>query len=268
MKQALGIWLQIKSRLVGTPLEGAAQRARWLLKARKRHKHPELWELYLEEHWLPVILQRLLKNDSRCVDAGCHIGSFLSLLANYAPNGRHVAFEPSMTKSAWLKRQFPQAEIFSYALGDASGVAVFEEDFANPGYSHLQQDSGGSAARSVARYEVQVRRLDDILLEGEKVDFIKLDIEGSELAALRGATKLMKKWRPAIMFECGTEYHSSERRKELYSFVTDDLGYEVFSFTDFVFHKGKLSFDEFRKCGLYPFRAFNFLAFAQPDSIS
>ena len=42
--------------------------------------------------------------------------------------------------------------------------------------------------------------------------------------------------------------------------ITQDLGYDIFSFTDFLFDKGEMTYDEFRKCGLYPFRALNFVA--------
>ena len=63
------------------------------------------------------------------------------------------------------------------------------------------------------------------------------------------------------MFECGTEYQISEQRRAIYSLLTE-LGYEMYCFGDFLFDKGALSYDEFRKCGLYPFRAFNFVATA------
>src|SRR5215203_5231064 len=93
----------LKSRLIGTHAEELSKRFRWLLSARERRKHPELWELYLEEFRLPLILQRLLGENSCGVDVGCHLGSFLALLTELAPNGRHIAFEPIAYKSTWLK---------------------------------------------------------------------------------------------------------------------------------------------------------------------
>src|SRR5689334_3504563 len=107
MAATLPYLLFVKSLLVRTPLEAATKQLRWLLEAKKRREHPELWELYLEDRRLCEVLQRLLANDSCGVDVGAHIGSFLSLLMTYAPNGRHVAFEPSTTKSKWLTRRFP-----------------------------------------------------------------------------------------------------------------------------------------------------------------
>jgi FkbM family methyltransferase len=249
--------LLVKSRIVGTPLEDLAKDWRWLLSTRQRAKHPELWELYLEEKRLPAVLKKLLEPTSCGVDVGAHIGSFLSLLVRYAPQGYHTAIEPSATKSRWLERKFPAVTVMPVAVSNENGNAVFEEDQARPGYSRLR---GEAASRDALCYEVETRRLDDLCIK--RVDLLKLDVEGAELLALRGATQLINSWRPAILFECGSEYAPEKiNRRDLYHHLNEVLGYDVFSFTDFLFReKGALSFDEFRKCGIYPFRAFNFVA--------
>ena len=196
------------------------------------------------------------------VDVGGHIGSFLNLLIRYSPQGQHIVFEPSFTKSQWLRSQFPEAKVFPYAVSNEAGAALFQEDCVRPGLSALQSGSWQPAAKMVS-YEVQTCRLDEVLLEMGRFDLIKLDIEGGELAALQGAVKIVKRWHPIIIFECGPERQLDERklsRKSLYKFITQDLGYDIFSFTDFLFDKGEMTYDEFRKCGLYPFRALNFVA--------
>lgn len=257
--------LYFKAKIVGTPFEIPAQKLRWFLGARERLKHPELWELYLEERRLPLVLQRVLSRDSCGIDVGCHIGSFLSLLKRSAPDGRHVAFEPSATKAKLLKRHFPTTEIHTLAISDVNGRAFFQENYSQPGYSQLQGEKKSMAA-GVISYEVEVRRLDDMLIGKDRIDLIKLDIEGTELAALRGACRVIKQFRPVLIFECGSEYGMAEKtssRRELYDCLTDDLGYVILTFSDFLFDKGSMTFDEFRKCGLYPFRAFNFVALPQ-----
>ena len=254
--------LYLKSLIVGTALEDPAKYLRWLLGTKQRLKHPELWELYLEERRLPQVLQRVLSESSCAVDVGCHIGSFLSLLIKYAPSGRHIAFEPSPKRSELLKRHFPAVTIYDCAVNDKAGTASFQEDSSHPGYSHLRGDTNATTAH-LTSYEVKTCRLDDLLLENDRLDLIKLDIEGGELSALRGAAKVIDKFRPTIIFECGSEYGLAEQkisRRDLYNFITDDLKYNIFTFVDFLFDKGPISFDEFEKCGLYPFRAFNFVA--------
>ena len=265
-KSSLPITLWLKSLVVGTPFEILAKDLRWLLEARQRYAHPELWELYLEERRFPLVLQRLLNEESSCIDVGGHIGSFLRLLKKYAPKGQHSVFEASSTKSRWLKNRFPDVRVFPYAVSDRTGRAVFEEHYARSGYSALQRETAKVRAEC-ATYEVETRRLDDVLLEMERVDLIKLDIEGGELAALRGAVGKIKKCNPAIIFECGSEYWLAKNnlsRLELYNFITGDLRYDLFSFSDFLFEKGSMSYEEFRKYGLYPFRGFNFLALPRP----
>ena len=243
--------LQLKAHLVGTSLEPLAHRTRWVMGALQRFRHPELWELYLEEKRLPLILSMILTKTC-CMDVGAHIGSFLSLLIRFAPAGPHIAIEPSSTKARILRRRFPNVLVLEEAVSDHDGYASYSENEQLPGFSKL-----GDGPNS---YNVRTRRIDSIPIRC--LDFIKLDIEGHELAALRGATDTIKHFKPALMFECGTEYVADKIDKEaLYSEITDCLGYQIYSFGDFLFNKGSLSFDEFKKCGIYPFRALNFLAF-------
>jgi FkbM family methyltransferase len=233
-----------------------------VLSAGSRSRHPELWELFLEEVRMPLVLQKVLQHDSCAVDVGGHVGSFLSLLIKYAPAGQHTVFEPSLTKSQWLRRRFPDVRVFSCAVANEAGAAVFEEDYARPGFSALQRGSREPAA-NINRYKVETCRLDDVLFEMGRIDLIKLDIEGGELAALHGAVKIIEKWNPVIIFECGPEHWLAERklnRMALYKLVTEDLGYNILCFADFLFNKGEMGYDEFRKCGIYPFRALNFIA--------
>jgi FkbM family methyltransferase len=259
--------LYLKSLIIGTPLGELATKLRWLYGIKYRHRHPEHWEVYLEGQRLPLILQKVLSETSCGVDVGCHIGSFLSLLMKYAPRGRHIAFEPSQTRGNRLKSRFPNATIHNCAVSDWAGVAVFEENETELGYSRLQGMVHATNANTTS-YEVEVCRLDDILLRETKIDLLKLDIEGGELAALRGAVQSIRKFQPVIIFECGPEYGMTEQklsRRALYEFITQDLSYDIFSFVDFLFDKGPMTYDEFRKCGLYPCRAFNFIAQPSPS---
>jgi FkbM family methyltransferase len=258
----LSSWL--KSWVIGSPVYGAAKSIRWLMGARQRLRHPELWELHLEERFMPQVLARLLSPSSCVVDVGCHVGSFLAMVLQTADKGHHVAFEASPERSALARRRFPVVEFFSVAVGDRNGKATFAEDRDTAGYSHLTKDRNHPGRMSY--YEVDVCRLDDILLDRERVDLIKLDIEGGELAALKGATKLIAKWHPTIIFECSSEYDLRAcglDRRDLFDLLAGH-GYEILTLTDLLFDKGGMGFDEFRRCGLYPFRAFNFIALHRP----
>lgn len=252
-----------KAFLVGTPFEPAALRLRWLLNFPQRYRHPELWGIYLEEVHLPKVLRKLLKPDSCGIDVGAHIGSFTSLLLQIAPKGKHVAIEASPSKGAWLKKWFRDVDVRSVAASDSNGTATFQEDIQLSGYSRLSTESANDHCIS---YSVETCRLDSILSQYH-VDLLKIDVEGLELSVLRGAIETVARCRPAILFECGSEYAFGDRgisRRELYDFLTLELKYSISTFADFLFDKGGMEFDEFRRCGLYPFLAFNFVALPLP----
>jgi FkbM family methyltransferase len=253
--------IRVKSLLISTPFEGIAKQLRWIAEMPHRMRHPELWGLYSEERWIKRILQARLTKTSCVVDVGAHLGSFLNTAINLAPQGRHIAFEPSPTRCPLLRRKFPQATIFEIAAGEQNTDATFAEDRYLPGFSRLLTE----ADKHVETYTVQVRRLDEILADIGKIDLIKLDIQGAELSALKGAKSIIAKWQPLIIFECGQEYGAAEAgydRKLLYDYLVE-IGYSVSTPVDFFFSKGPMSFNEFKKCGLYPFTAMNFIASSQ-----
>jgi len=251
--------LAFKARLVGTPLEDVAKHIRRAIGFRHRLKHPEMWEIFLEDSLFPTVLAKLLTDKSNVVDVGCHIGSFISAASRIAPNGCHILIEPTPAKCELLRVKFPKATLHQVAVSDTNGIATFEENLTHSGLSRLQGSSAADGSTSC--YPVKVAKLDDLLLE--KVDLLKMDIEGNELAALRGAVGIITRDQPPIIFECGSEYSLDAigaSRKDLFEFITNELGYSIYTFTDFLYDKGSMSFSEFKKCGLYPFRAFNFVA--------
>ena len=252
--------LRVKSLIVGTPIEGIVTSLRWYLGFVNRFRFPEMCEAYLEERRLPAVLRKLLpRRDANCVDVGCHIGSFLNLLVRMFPEGRHVAIEASPRKAAWLQNKFLGAVIHNVAVAAVPGTATYEDNLRLPGYSRLVNT--GDRGEGNSYYDVNVTTLDDLLLT--KIDLLKIDIEGGELSALKGATKTIAGSRPIILFEVGSEYALEKihvSRRELYDLLTEHLGYSIYTFTDILFDKEAMEFGEFRKCGTWPFRAFNFVA--------
>ena len=134
------------------------------------------------------VLMRLADADWLAIDAGANIGAMTGALAARA--GEVWAFEPHPDVCRSLRANvarfagrpgFAPARVFETALSDADGEARLEtpEGFAgNRGLGRVAPDGG---------IPVRAARL-DTLLGGREVGVLKLDVEGHELAALRGAS--------------------------------------------------------------------------------
>ena len=247
--------MKFKSMLVATPLEGIAKRLQWAIGAKNRIAHPELIELHLDQVRIDEVVRRLTKPTSNILDVGCHIGSFLSLALKVSPKGKHIAIEALPDKAAALKRKFPTVRIEATAVSDICGNAVFERNLTHPGHSRLRD--GMKTHGELRQVEVKVTTIDNLDLGA--VDFVKMDIEGAELYALKGGQQFFRQ-RPPFIFEYGVAEYGKQNPEPIYRYVTETMGYKIFTFCDFLYDKGPLSLDEMRKCGLYPFRAFNFVA--------
>ena len=153
-------------------------------------------------------VQRLLRPGMTVLDIGAHHGLYTLLAAKrVGRRGRVIAFEPSPRECRRLARHVrmnrcSNAEIEACALGQESGEAdlFVVEGFRDWGNSLQPPD----VPEPTSRVRVPLRRLDDLLAARgiERVDFIKLDAEGGELAVLQGARRLLQTApRPAILAE-------------------------------------------------------------------
>lgn len=251
--------LLLKQLAVGTPVGSLAQRARWIVQAPQRLRHPELWDLYLEDRRTQVALEWLIGPDDNCVDVGAHIGSILVEMRRLAPNGSHLAVEPVPAKARWLRRRFRDVPIIEAATSDEAGAALFFHDLDRPGFSGLRQPVEDSTVRT---YEVRVISLDDELGDRDRIDFLKVDVEGAELPTLRGADTIINRHKPAVMFECGTDPQLQRfgyKRSDLFGFFAE-RGYDVYAMVDIVYGREPMTREAFDKAGTYPYRGFNYVA--------
>ena len=153
-------------------------------------------------------VERLLRPGMTVVDVGAHHGLYTLLAAKrVGRRGKVIACEPSARERVRLGKHLRvnrcrNVVVEDCALGNESGKTelYLVDGFRDWGNS-LRPPAVAEATRSVS---VPVRRLDDVLAERgiERVDFIKLDAEGGELAVLEGARRLLQTVpRPAILAE-------------------------------------------------------------------
>jgi FkbM family methyltransferase len=150
-----------------------------------------------------AVMARALRRDSVCVDGGAHRGSLLRQMLRHAPAGRHHAFEPLPHLARRLRARFPGVVVHQQALAEVSGESAFTFVANDPGYSGLRRRNYDRPGRVTRELRVATCRLDDALPPGCPVALIKLDLEGGEYHALRGARETVRRCRPLVIFEFG-----------------------------------------------------------------
>jgi len=144
-------------------------------------------EQYLDED----IIVPLLSENEIFADIGC-LDFYTSLaFLQKCPNPKRIlAFEPDdknmiMVKQGWETNKFERVDFFSVALYSCDTELHF----------NATHTSGSAITNDDNATIVQARKLDSI---AEKVTFIKMDIEGAELEALKGAERIIIEQKPKL----------------------------------------------------------------------
>lgn len=150
-----------------------------------------------------------------CLDIGANIGVITQALV-YSGH-KVVAFEPQTEVYKLLRKNCPGAETINAAVGSVKGTATMPK----LQYS-VKNNFGGISLnmRSAISYPVDVVTIDDYRYDN--VGFIKLDVEGWELEALKGMVDTLARCRPIMYIEDDRQEKSKELRKFILS-----LGYNI-----------------------------------------
>ena len=246
----------VKHRLIGTWL---GDKLMTLRRGWTCFRRPHQLAIVEEHLAIDAAIARLVTADSNCIDVGCHLGSVLHTFVTLAPRGTHFAVEPIARKARWLRKKYPGVTVFEVCVSDAPGQATFYIQPSASGYSSLGKPSRAGSVQTVT---MECRRLDDLLPPDHRVDFMKVDVEGAELQAFRGARHTLERCRPHLLFEC-TVYGSNESRRTpeaVYEFLHGECGYEIFLPRDWVRDGEPITARSFAHASEFPPVARNFLA--------
>ena len=156
-------------------------------------------------------VRQVVKPGQTVLDIGANIGYFaINMASLVGPSGRVYAFEPFDQNSDLLERSIAENRFGNTvileraAVGRSSGSATLvflelERGAQNSGGAYLFRE-GMEIPDELGMRTVRMIALDDYICR-HPVSFIKIDIEGAEPLAFRGAEKLLKADRPVILSE-------------------------------------------------------------------
>jgi FkbM family methyltransferase len=152
------------------------------------------------------LLTKLVPEGATFVDIGANVGNHTLFAALKLKAAKVIPFEPNPKVSRLLK--------INVALNRLSKVV----DLSHLGFGlgNANSDDFGLEARTInlgatrmlpGTGTLQVRRGDDILA-GERIDAVKIDVEGMEMAVLQGLEQVITANRPMIMIEVPKDHES------------------------------------------------------------
>jgi FkbM family methyltransferase len=162
----------------------------------------------------PATVQELMRHvpaGGTFIDVGAHIGWYsLKAAKAVGPSGHVIAVEPNRETLTRLRDNIRASGVSSVvsvapvACADSETTLTFyAASHRNTGESSLSAANASQEGAIAASYPVRARRLDDIAREAgvNRVDAIKIDVEGAEFLVLRGAAEILERYRPVVAVE-------------------------------------------------------------------
>lgn len=157
------------------------------------------------EEYESMLMRQQMKNAGVVVDVGANIGYYTLMMARLAK--MVYAIEPDRDCFEILKKnveanKLKNVVLLNIAIGAKKEKLTLVKDKENQGNSHI-----GSGKGSITTCE----RLDQILLNEQKIDLIKIDTQGWEPQVIEGAQKIINRDRPTLFLEYSPSEYSNNQ---------------------------------------------------------
>lgn len=189
---------------------------------------------------LTRFLARSLREGCFFIDVGANFGTYSLLAAAIVgPAGRVISIEANQRIAEMLNENLvmngfgDRSTVLREAAGEAAGVRTMFQFSIRQGGSTLVPTvadlARSSYAERISEEEVQCRTLDAMLADIglDRVDYLKVDVEGFEASVLQGAVNTIKKFRPRLIVEWHPGFFREEGDHELHDMLTRRLGYTL-----------------------------------------
>jgi FkbM family methyltransferase len=162
------------------------------------------------ESWLTILFMRLIKPGMTVIDVGANFGYYTILFAAaVGTTGRVVAVEPVPSTVAFLKDSIDLngfATRTRLIAGAAGAVASSQAHIVVP--PREPKNSAVIAGPQDGSIIVPSFTLDQLLHDVDRVDLVKIDVEGSEVNVIEGMRETIARHRPAILLEFNAARYS------------------------------------------------------------
>lgn len=160
------------------------------------------WHYYQKEH-------TKVESNEILLEIGAAEGLFPLTVLNKC---KHVYLvEPSKTFYNCLNKTYAnhldKVTIFNSAVGNINGEIAFNED---------SFDGMISESNDADSEKIQINKIDNLFKNGEKITYMKADIEGFEEEMLKGAEQTIKRNKPKIAI---TSYHKQNEPNEIIALI-------------------------------------------------
>lgn len=201
------------------------------------------WDAFSDQQYL------LRQNEVKTIfDLGANTGQTAEKYRSHFPGATVYSFEPTAKTFATLETKFSgQSRVrpFNLAVSDQAGKVTLHHatrDYSNSLFPFTERGAAIVGDRRMeSSAEVEATTLDEFCRAHAiaEIDILKMDIQGSELRALRGARELLTGRRVKLIYTevLFSEIYEGQGHFEEQKRLLSDLGYRLFALYDFNYTK-------------------------------
>lgn len=181
--------------------------------------------------------------DAVFFDVGSNAGSFLKVLNHFNIKDNIHCFEPHPVLQEFTKFVYPHVNMNNYCLGNMDGqIDIYIPQHSVGLSSVINRPTFSSLNQEIYKINVGCKKLDTYCKENniDTIDFIKIDVEGSEKYVFEGAVELLKNNKIKCgIFEIGQALYDANTNEDEIVNMLISYGYNIhkdISTNDYVFY--------------------------------